>query len=253
MPPVDPDRLPASLLERFSDDGAPCRDTPGMMRRIALAHFRQHLLGWNTAVHHPDAPRLAVLRFDFAKEAPQRLAVARVARQDLIGQRQPVWRDHQGDHHLRTVRALVSFWHGRRINLEIGAGQIVEQHIEAGVEHIPPAARQVAEQFLLILKQPVVTGIKLVRPCAAQPGRSPPRAGLPWRSCRTNPGAASTRCPSQQAPHWRGRHSRISDRRTCTAVASAGAGLRSSGESASLRCSPVASSIVPIERRQASS
>ena len=39
MPPVDRDRLPASLLERFSDDGAPCRDTPGMMQLIALLRF----------------------------------------------------------------------------------------------------------------------------------------------------------------------------------------------------------------------
>jgi hypothetical protein len=39
MPPVDRDRLPASLLERFSDDGAPWRDTPGMMQLIALLRF----------------------------------------------------------------------------------------------------------------------------------------------------------------------------------------------------------------------
>jgi hypothetical protein len=39
MPPVDRDRLPASLLERFSDGGAPCRDTPGMMQLIALLRF----------------------------------------------------------------------------------------------------------------------------------------------------------------------------------------------------------------------
>ena len=36
---ADRDRLPASLLERFSDDGAPCRDTPGMMQLIALLRF----------------------------------------------------------------------------------------------------------------------------------------------------------------------------------------------------------------------
>lgn len=39
MPPVDPNCLPASLLERFSDDGASCRDTPGMMQLIALLRF----------------------------------------------------------------------------------------------------------------------------------------------------------------------------------------------------------------------
>lgn len=45
MPPVDPERLPASLLERFSDDGAPCRDTPGTMRLIALLRFMGPVTG----------------------------------------------------------------------------------------------------------------------------------------------------------------------------------------------------------------
>lgn len=33
-PPVDQDRLPASLLERFSDDGTSCPDIPGMTRLL---------------------------------------------------------------------------------------------------------------------------------------------------------------------------------------------------------------------------
>lgn len=45
MPPADPDRLPASLLERFSDDGAPWRDTPGMMQLIALLRFMGPVTG----------------------------------------------------------------------------------------------------------------------------------------------------------------------------------------------------------------
>jgi hypothetical protein len=39
MPPADPERLPASLLERFSDGDAPCWDTPGTMQLIALLRF----------------------------------------------------------------------------------------------------------------------------------------------------------------------------------------------------------------------
>ncbi len=77
-------------------------------RRIAGAHLGQHRLGGHAAIHHPDAPRLAVLLFDLAQEHPQRLAVGGVAGQHLIGQRQAVGRDHQRDHHLRAVRPLVA-------------------------------------------------------------------------------------------------------------------------------------------------
>lgn len=48
----------------------------------------------------------------------------------------------------------------RRVGLEVGAGEVIQEHIEAGVEQIPPAAHQVIEHRLLVLEQPVVTGIK---------------------------------------------------------------------------------------------
>lgn len=41
MPPVDQDRLPASLLERFSDDTS-WPDTPGMMRLLRCSSDRSH-------------------------------------------------------------------------------------------------------------------------------------------------------------------------------------------------------------------
>ena len=50
----------------------------------------------------------------------------------------------------------------RRLGLEIRAGQIVEQEIEAGVEQVAPAARQMIEQRLFVLQQPVVAAIELV-------------------------------------------------------------------------------------------
>ncbi len=59
----------ANQIERSSS--ASCGSAPLRVHRwIALAHFRQNLFGWNAAVHHPDAARLAVLRFNLAKEAP---------------------------------------------------------------------------------------------------------------------------------------------------------------------------------------
>src|SRR5580692_13197752 len=45
---------------------------------------------------------------------------------------------------------------------KIGAGQIIEQHIEADVEQVAPAPDQMIEQGLLVFEQPVVTAIQLV-------------------------------------------------------------------------------------------
>jgi hypothetical protein len=139
-------------------------------RRIGGAHLGENFLGRNTAIRQPDASSLAILAFDAIEKVTQRRVVGGVAGQHLIGQRQPLWRHRQRDHHLHAVRpmiarvsvaALVAF-RKRRIGLEIGAGQIVKQHIEAGVEQVPPALDQVIEQRLLVRPQPVVTGIELV-------------------------------------------------------------------------------------------
>jgi hypothetical protein len=49
------------------------------------------------------------------------------------------------------------------VDLEIRAGQIVEQHVEGGVEQIAPALRQMREQRLFVGEQEVVAGVELVR------------------------------------------------------------------------------------------
>ena len=106
------------------------------------------------------------------EEHPQRRAVRGVAGQHLVGQRQAVRRDHQRDHHLRAVRplvaavavaALVALRHVRGVDLEVGAGQIVEQHVEVDVEQVAPALHQMREQRVLVLQQQVMAGIELVR------------------------------------------------------------------------------------------
>ena len=140
-------------------------------RWIAVAHFGQHGLGRHAAIHDPDPPRLAVLLLDLAQEHPQCLAVGGVAGQYLVSQRQAIGRDHQRDDHLRAVRPLVAtvtmaslaaFWQVRCGDLEVGAGQIVQQHVEVGVEQIAPAPDQMREQRFLVLEQQIVAGIKLV-------------------------------------------------------------------------------------------
>ena len=44
----------------------------------------------------------------------------------------------------------------------IGAGQVIQQHVEAGVEQVLPALAQVAEQRVLVRQQTVVAGVELV-------------------------------------------------------------------------------------------
>jgi hypothetical protein len=56
------------------------------------------------------------------------------------------------------------------VDLEIGAGQIVEQHVEGDVEQIAPALRQMREQRLFVGEQPVVAGVELVRLGQAEVG-----------------------------------------------------------------------------------
>ena len=50
----------------------------------------------------------------------------------------------------------------RRVGLEVGAGQVVEQHIEGGVEEIAPAPDQMVEDRLLVGEQPVMAAVELV-------------------------------------------------------------------------------------------
>ena len=139
-------------------------------RRVALAHLGEHGLGGDAAIHHPDAPRLAVLRLDLGQEAAQRGLVGGVAGHDLVGERQAFRRHHQGDDDLDAVGALVAaiaeaalvVFVLRRIGFEIGAGQVVEQDVEAGVEEIAPAIDEMGEQRLLVGEQKVMAGVELV-------------------------------------------------------------------------------------------
>lgn len=48
----------------------------------------------------------------------------------------------------------------RRIGFEIGAGEVVQEQIEARIEQIPPTIHQVIEQRLLVHEQPVVTVVE---------------------------------------------------------------------------------------------
>jgi hypothetical protein len=110
------------------------------------------------------------LPLDALKKPPQGRLVRGVAGKHLIGQRQTFGRYHQRNDDLHTIRpviarvpvaALVTF-RKRRVRLEIGARQIVEQHVVADVEQIAPPPRQVIKDRLFVRQQPVVTAVQLV-------------------------------------------------------------------------------------------
>jgi hypothetical protein len=128
------------------------------------------LVGRNAAIHHPDALGLAILVFDFLQEAAQRRVVGGIAGQDFIRQRKALGRHDQGDHHLHAITALVAAVAVtalvvlviRRVRFEIGAGQVVEQNLEAGAKQILPALPQVAEQCGLVRQHLVQAAIQRV-------------------------------------------------------------------------------------------
>ena len=108
---------------------------------------------------------------DLGAEIARRLAVGGVAGENLVGERKAVRRDDQRDDELRTIGPLVAaiamasfavLGKIGSVHLEIRAGQIVEQHVERGVEQIAPALGQVREQSLFVGEQQVVAGIELV-------------------------------------------------------------------------------------------
>jgi hypothetical protein len=181
-----------------------------MHGRIGGAHLDEHLLGRHAAVHQPDPARFAVLPLDALEKPPQCRVVRGVAGQHFVGQRQAFGRHHQSDDDLYTIRpviarvpeaALVAFWK-RPIRFEIGARQIVEQHVVADVEQVSPPSHQMIEDRLLVGEQSVMTTIQLVdlgepgilaqeigqgaalKPLAVQPplaARGPSAHGLdPW-------------------------------------------------------------------------
>ena len=102
---------------------------------------------------------------------------ARVARQHLVGERKALRRHHQRDDHLHAVGAMIARVAvaalvrlvRRRIGLEIRARQVIQEHIEARVEQIPPAIHQMIEQRLACAR---AADRDSRRACESRPGRA---------------------------------------------------------------------------------
>ena len=86
------------------------------------------------------------------------MLVGRVPRQHFIGEREAFRRHDQRDDHLHAITALVAavtvpafvLLIGRRIGLEIGARQVVQQDIERGSEKVLPTLAEMTEQRRLV-------------------------------------------------------------------------------------------------------
>lgn len=132
---------------------------------LGIAHLRQDGFGGDASIHQPDPPRLAVQTFDLTQESPQGGLIRGVAIHHFVGQREAFRRYHQGHHNLLAVRPPIPAVAAPglrilfRFALKIGAGQIVQQHVELRIEQILPALLQMHEQLLLVLQYPIQAAI----------------------------------------------------------------------------------------------
>jgi hypothetical protein len=126
--------------------------------------------GGNAPVHDPDAFGAAVALLDQFQQVAQRGFVGGVAGEPFIGQRQAFGRDHQRHDDLHAIAAFVpavaeaagiAFPFGH-VAFKIGAGQVVEQHVECRAEQIAPAPAQMGEEFVLGFQQAVQAAIERV-------------------------------------------------------------------------------------------
>ena len=102
----------------------------------------------------------------FTSRAPIGGLVTGVAWHHLIGKRKALRGHHQGDDHLDTVRALVSavaeltFSGERRVALEVGTGQVIEQDVKARPEQYLPALTKKREEGALVDQQLVQASVQ---------------------------------------------------------------------------------------------
>ena len=133
---------------------------------VAGAHLLQRLFGGDAAVHDPDSVGTAILCFDLFEKIFQGGLVTGVARHHLVGEREALRGHDQGDDHLDAIRAFVSavakltFPGKRRVALEVGTGQVIEQHIEARLEQHLPALAKKREEGAFVGQQLVQASVQ---------------------------------------------------------------------------------------------
>ena len=136
--------------------------------RASLAHLLERRFGGDAPVHHPRAPRLAIHPLDLGQELAERGLVGRVARHHLVRQRQAVGRHYQGDHHLPAIAAPIAVVAVPGLgdllaqSLEVGAGQIVQQHVKRRVEQRLPLLGDELAEGIFVLEDPVQAAIESI-------------------------------------------------------------------------------------------
>ena len=140
-------------------------------RWIGLAHLSEGFFGGDAAIHDPGALLFAVAVGDFFQHAGERGFVGGVAAHDFVADGKSVRGDDEGDDDLHAVGALVAavaegFDFARfgdravGIDLEVGAGEVVEQDVVSGAEESRPAILEVGEEFFPMLQKSIVTAVE---------------------------------------------------------------------------------------------
>ena len=101
---------------------------------------------------------------DLSQEVSQGRLICGVACENFVGEGEPLGRDDEGDDDLHAVAplvarvtelAFVAFGEGR-ITFEVGAGEIVKQDFEFGVEEGFPPLGEMVEERGFVFEQLVV-------------------------------------------------------------------------------------------------
>ena len=158
-PAVRGGELGGELLQlrlRRADDVAPA----------GLAQPRQILGAGHAAIGDPDAAQHAMPGLHGGHDRLQGPRIVGVAGEHLVAQREAVEGHHQGDAHLLAVGAVIAgiaalrLRVGRRLALEIGARDVIEQHFVLNREQLAAALRQMRFQRRLVREQMIEAAIE---------------------------------------------------------------------------------------------
>jgi hypothetical protein len=109
-----------------------------------IPHLLQYLFARNAPVHHPHPFGFAIGLLDLVQKLAQRCAITGIAIQDFVGQWKTIRGDHQGNHHLQTIRPLIAtvtvlgfgvLFHRA---FKVRTGQVVEEYLEFRMKQIGP-------------------------------------------------------------------------------------------------------------------
>ncbi len=122
----------------------------------------------------------------FSRNIAQRRLVGGVAREHLVRQRQSLGRHHQCDHHLPAIAppvaavAVPGLGDLLAASLEVGAGQVIQQHVDAGVEQRLPPLHKMLTKRILVRQHAVQAAVQpvLLRHREVAPQQLVHRAGV---------------------------------------------------------------------------